>query len=205
MALGLPALLLPLVDLNTSPDTWPALTQALVLRPDHGWHQAPWSPWTAAWLHGSAPHRWRNLLALAALGLAGHTLRLPPRALLALALAWPCTQLGMLCQPELSAYVGLSGVLHGIWAVLALQQLSDTPAPASGLPPHRIAGWAMLVGLCAKVLLENPWQMRTVASPESAINVTPWVHFWGALMGALWWACLCWRVRPRAAGPNSTD
>ncbi len=203
--LGLPALLLPLVDLATSPDTWPALTQALVLRPDHGWQQSPWSPWTAAWLHGSAPHRWRNLLALAALALAGHTLRLPARAVLALALAWPCTQLGMLWQPELTAYVGLSGVLHGIWMVIALHLITAPRHPPQTSPHPRLGGWTMLLGLSAKVLMENPWQFGTVASPESAINVTPWVHFWGALMGALWWACTRHLASVRAKGPHSTD
>lgn len=203
--LGLPALLLPLVDLNASPDTWAALPQALVLRPDQGWHQTPWAPWTAAWLHGSPPHRWHNLLALGAMGLAGHALRLPPRAVLALALAWPCTQLGMLWQPTLSAYVGLSGVLHATWAVLALHLIS---APAHSMPtPKRpqAAGWVMLAALSSKVLMENPWQMGTVASPESAINVTPWVHFWGALMGTLWWACTRRWTGARATRPHSTD
>jgi hypothetical protein len=205
LTLGLPALLLPLVNLANSPDTWAALPQALVLRPDHGWHQPPWAPWTAAWLHGSAPHRWRNLLALGALALAGHAVRLPPRATLALMLAWPCTQLGMLWQAQLSAYVGLSGVLHASWVVLALHLVATPRHLLATLSHPSKAGWAMLAALSAKVLMENPWQMNAVASPESAINVTPWVHFWGALMGALWWTCLrCWPC-PSAKGPHSTD
>jgi membrane associated rhomboid family serine protease len=205
LALGLPALLLPLVDLNTSPDAWAALPKALVLRPDQGWPQAPWSPWTAAWLHGSAPHRWRNLLALGALSLAGHAVRLPPRAVLALTLAWPCTQLGMLWQADLSAYVGLSGVLHAIWVVIALHLITAPQPRLATLSHPRAAGWAMLAALITKVLMENPWQMNAVASPESAINVTPWVHFWGALMGTLGWACTRRWTGARAKGPHSTD
>jgi hypothetical protein len=199
LAWGLPALLLPLVNLGTPPDTWPAPVALLALRPELGWHQPPWVCWSTVWLHGSDAHLWRNLAALAALSWTGHVMRPPARLTCALALAWPLTQLGMLWQPELSAYVGLSGVLHAQFTVLALHLLQTR---ARGL---RFTGAAMLAGLLLKVLLENPWQMRVVPSLSSAINVTPWVHFWGAVMGALCWTLLSLWHRPCAARPDSTD
>jgi hypothetical protein len=202
LALGLPALLLPVVDLNTPPSTWAAPLQALALRPDQGWHQPAWVHWSAAWLHGSEAHRWRNLAALALLGWTGHLVKLPPRGVLALALAWPLTQMGMLWQTELGAYGGLSGVLHAIWTVVALHLIQ--PVQRRGQGP-RATGAAMLAALCLKVMLENPWQMRAVPSLASAINVTPWVHFWGALMGALVWALVSLWHRHRTARPDSTD
>ena len=40
--LGLPALCLPLVDLNAPWATWPPLTANLALHPDQGLHQPPY-------------------------------------------------------------------------------------------------------------------------------------------------------------------
>ena len=74
---------------------------------------------------------------------------------------------------------------------------------SSPIPRVRVLVALGALGLVAKLLLENPWQFTALWSPASAINVTPWVHFWGALVGALaWWGV--GQVRfPRSHAPGS--
>jgi membrane associated rhomboid family serine protease len=180
-ALGLPALLLPQVDLNAPDAAWPEVAHALVLHPDLGLGQPAWVWWTTAWLHGSAPHLWRNLGAWLLIAALGHVWRAGRTdAWLLAALAWPLTQLGMVAQTSLHHYVGLSGVLHAAAALLLTQRLLA--------PDRHEPRWALglaLAALIAKTLMENPWQFTLVADPRSAINVAPWVHFCGAITGSM--------------------
>ncbi|MBT9608961.1 MAG: rhomboid family intramembrane serine protease [Aquabacterium sp.] len=208
LALALPTLLLNAalrswlaqgtVPLDMAVTSWPPLAQALVLRPDAGWVQSPWVWWSSAWLHGSTPHLLRNLAGLALMAALGTLVRPSRQAALAGWLAWPLTQLGMLMQPSLDSYVGLSGVLHAGVTVLALhaamRPLRQSPPltathPMSPLAPSitglRWVAIALLLGLAAKVLMENPWGAALVASTSSAINVAPWAHLSGCAAGAL--------------------
>lgn len=212
LALALPTLLLNAalriwlphgsVPLDTAVASWPPLAQALALRPDAGLSQAPWVWWSTAWLHGSTPHLLRNLAGLALMAALVALMRPSRHAALAGWLAWPLTQVGMLMQPSLGSYVGLSGVLHAGVTVLALDALmrqarQPRPGPTSLTAPHtvsrlapsdtglRLGAIALLAGLSAKVLMENPWGQALVASPSSAINVAPWAHLSGCAAGAL--------------------
>jgi len=197
--LGLPALALPWVDLQAPDARWPAWALALTLNPDDGLTQPPWVFWTTAWLHGSAPHLWRNLVALLLIGALGHRWPPPPRQTLMVALLlWPATHLGMLAQSSLHHYVGLSGVLHGLVALLLVQRLRH--------PERHEPRWALalaLAGLLAKALMENPWQMTLVADPRSAINVAPWAHLCGVLAGLTVGAWPQHRGHPPAKTPSA--
>lgn len=183
------------MPLNVSPEAWPHPAADLVLRPDAGWHQPPWVWWTTAWLHGSTAHLWRNLAGTALLALLGWLIRPDRRTAIAWALAWPLTQVGMLWQPTLASYVGLSGVLHAGVAILGVQAL---------LAPHRhTLGWVgalLLAGLSAKILMENPWGHALVLSPASAINVAPWAHFSGSVAG-VWMVTLVRWIGSRKRSP----
>ena len=208
LALALPTLLLNAalrtwlpqgsVPLDMAVTGWPPLAQALVMRPDAGLSQPPWVWWTTAWLHGSTPHLLRNLAGLALMAALGTLMRPSRQAALAGWLAWPLTQLGMLMEPSLGSYVGLSGVLHAGVVVLALhaamaplrQPVSHAlPQPLSPLAPSvaglRLGAIALLLGLAVKMLMENPWGQALVASTSSAINVAPWAHLSGCAAGAL--------------------
>ncbi|TDP88513.1 hypothetical protein EV672_101665 [Aquabacterium commune] len=212
LALALPTLLLNAalrtwlpqgsVPLDMAVTGWPPLAQALVMRPDAGLAQPVWVWWTTAWLHGSPPHLLRNLAGLALMAALGTLLRPSRPAALAGWLAWPLTQLGMLMQPSLGSYVGLSGVLHAGVTVLALHAamapsrqpmprtlLHPLPRTLSPLAPSvtglRLGGLALLSALAAKILMENPWGQALVASTSSAINVAPWAHLSGCAAGAL--------------------
>lgn len=177
LVLALPAAALPPIALDL-PSAWPVAMQSLVLHPSQGCQQSPASWWATAWVHGSEPHLWRNLAGVALIAAMGWTARVGPATTLAWLLAWPLTHMGMLWRPELTSYVGLSGVLHAGAAIVALHQII-TPAT----PRARWPGWALLLGLCTKVVMENPWGAVLILSSASAIKVAPWAHFSGVLAG----------------------
>ena len=137
----------------------------------------PWRCWTAAWVHGSAPHLMGNLMGAVLVALLGVVARVPARFALAWAVAWPLTHLSLLIDPRLLAYGGLSGVLHAGVAVAAISLLSQ--------PALRRLGWALLMGLLLKVGFEAPWRDALVASTTLGVAVAPLVHLTGVVCGIL--------------------
>jgi rhomboid family GlyGly-CTERM serine protease len=170
--------------LDTAPLDWqPGLAAA-----------QPWRWWTSAWVHWSWGHLAANLAGTAmigALGARAHADRADAWAWFA---AWPITQLGLLLQPGLLHYGGLSGVLHAgvVIAALALVQRE------TGL--RRAVGWAILAGAALKVGLEQPWQGALRQAPGWSIAIAPAAHLSGVLAGL---ACAlgvaAWRRRLRLA------
>lgn len=196
LLLALPCLAFNPVPLALPPEFWPDLPAKLVLRPDQRGHQPLWSWWATAWLHGSEVHLWRNLFGAGLLVLMGALSKVTPRDTLAWCIAWPLTHLGMLLEPSLTSYVGLSGVLHAGVAIVALANLHH-PCRHS----HRVVGIVLLGWLIGKLFMENPWAHHLVLSEASAINVAPWAHLSGALAGALAWSAVhASRLRPH--GPT---
>jgi len=152
----------------------------------------PWRAITAAWLHLSRLHLVANLLGTALVAALGVVAGCGPRAALAWALAWPLTQLGLLVQPQLLHYAGLSGVLHAAVAVAALQLVLNERGRRQAI------GALLLAGLAAKLLHETPWAgaLRRVAGWDIAI--APLAHASGAMAGAL---CALLLLRPRRPQP----
>src|SRR5690606_23933022 len=115
----------------------------------------PWRAWTAVFVHYSALHVAANLAGLALIAALGWAAQLPRRSVLAWAAAWPLTQIGLLLQPQLLPqllhYGGLSGVLHGGLAVVAVHLV------ATGGAARRRIGLAIVAALGLKLLLEAPW------------------------------------------------
>lgn len=182
LLLAAPALLLGWVPLTEPTRHWPALHQHLVLHPDAGLQQPVWVWWTSAWLHGSAQHLWRNLAALLAIALMGHLHQVPPRVTVACLLAWPLAQLGLLLQaPPLRTCIGLSGTLHASVAILATHLLLALPQSRG----TRVLGGVLLMGLLAKLVVENPWQNALLQPLGSDISVAPWAHLSGVGAGLL--------------------
>lgn len=175
--LALPAWLIPVINLD-APQSWSPLATGWALHPSQGWNQTLASWWATAWLHGSAPHLRNNLAGTALLAAMGWVVQANRRSTLAWALAWPLTHIGMLLRPEISTYIGLSGVLHAGAMVLAMQQII-TPTQTG----HRQTGWILLACLLFKIVMENPWGAVLILSSSSAIKVAPWAHFSGALAG----------------------
>ncbi len=121
-------------------------------------------------------HLTANLAGCAVLAWLGWAARLPARAALAWAIAWPLTQLGLLLQPTLLHFGGLSGVLHAGVAV-AVVELLFRPGR------DRLIGAAIGVGLLIKVRLEQPLgaPLRHVEGWD--IAVVPWSHLCGTVVG----------------------
>jgi rhomboid family GlyGly-CTERM serine protease len=138
-------------------------------------HAASW--WTAAFVHRSPAHGVANLLALGALGVLGRALDVPRAQVLALALAWPLSTLGLLLFPAITRYAGLSGVLHAAVGVLVVHC-----ALTQGL-----RGWAALLGtgLGLKLLAEAAWRRPLVFEPEWGFAVATAAHLTGAVAGVL--------------------
>lgn len=153
----------------------------------------PWRWWTAAGVHWSSLHLAANGVGLVLVAALGWQAGCGRAATLAWAAAWPLTQLGLLLQPALRHYGGLSGVLHAGVAVAGCQLL------AAGPGRRRWIGAALLAGLGCKLLLEAPWRGPLVASPGWDILIAPLAHVTGAAAGllcgavALGWLSRCGR------------
>jgi len=80
----------------------------------------PWRAFSAIGVHYSALHLLANLAGAAAVGVLGVAARAPGAAAWAWLIAWPLTQFGLLVEPTLLHYGGLSGVLHAGVAVVAV-------------------------------------------------------------------------------------
>lgn len=131
-----------------------ALDGVLAWRPDRLVSE-PWRLWTAALVHLSPLHLLANGAGGFLVVVLGRAARLPASAAVAWMLAWPLTHLGLLAAPALMAYGGLSGVLHAGVACAAVH-LVALPADER-VRSRRRAGWAILVVLLLKVVLEQPW------------------------------------------------
>ncbi len=157
---------------------WWLPTPWLDFQPNLAWAE-PWRLFSAVWVHWSPLHLGSNLLAGAVVAAYGWAGRMPLRATLAYAAAWPLTQLGLLLRPELAHYGGLSGVLHGGVAVVSLWLL----ATARGA--WRAIGASVMLGLVIKLATETPWGPALQHSAEWDIAVVPLAHATGALAGLL--------------------
>lgn len=141
------------------------------------WATEPWRWWTAAFVHWSGGHLAGNLAGAVLVGALGVVPRLPWRAALAWALAWPLTQLGLLLQPALAHYGGLSGVMHAGVAVAAVE--------ICRIAGVRWVGGCLLAGLAAKVVADAPWAGPLRHEPGWDIPIAPLAHATGTAAGLL--------------------
>ena len=174
---------------------WPVPRVAIDWQPVLAMHE-PWRWWSAAFVHYSPLHLGANLAGAALVGVLGHVARVPSRVVLAWLMAWPLTHLGLLLQPQLLHYGGLSGVLHAGVAATALYLL------LAGRPAQRRIALAIVAVLVVKVVSEAPWDPALRRPAGWDIAVAPLAHATGALAGAICAvACEAWRRwRPTMAG-----
>ena len=136
----------------------------------------PWRLFSAVGVHYSAAHLLLNLAGLAGVAALGAVARIDSALAWAWVVAWPLTQLGLLVDPELVHYGGLSGVLHAGVAIVAIHLLRR--AASRG----RRIGVAILLGLALKVGLEFPWSPPAFHATLQ-IMVTPLAHVSGLVAG----------------------
>lgn len=158
---------------------WPVPTTRLDWQPA-SWATEPWRAFTAPFVHFSLQHLLANLAGCAVLALFGWAARLPNRAALAWALAWPLTQWGLLIEPALLHFGGLSGVLHAGVAVGVVELLLRPSRDR-----ERWIGLGIGIGLIAKLLLEHPLGAPTQQVEGWDIAIAPLSHLTGALGGTL--------------------
>ncbi len=151
---------------------------ALDWQPALAWQQ-PWRAWSAAFVHLSALHLAANAAGLILVAALGAAARLPRRTALAWFAAWPLAHLGLLAEPALAHYGGLSGVLHAGVAAAALHLAWRGAGTARGV------GFALLGGLALKVLAEAPWAHVLRHPAGWDIAVAPAAHACGAIAGVL--------------------
>ena len=142
----------------------------------------PWRLWSAVAVHYSVAHLAANLAGAALVAALGWAGRITMPIVWAWVAAWPLTHLGLIVEPRLAHYAGLSGVLHAGVAVAALHLV------LGGAPAQRRIGAACLAGLFIKVASESPWG-PPVFHAGLGISVAPLAHasgvFAGLLCGAL--------------------
>ena len=142
-----------------------------------GWQHRPWTPWTAPLIGLTPFHTFGNLLALAAVGVLGHTVDARPRETLALLIAWPLATLGLLFWPAVGWYAGLSGLIHAAAAIVAWRALTQRSVRGIGV--------LLAAGLLAKLLLEHGWAVPVGFDSNWGFNVVYAAHLSGALVGLI--------------------
>ena len=152
-------------------------------RPDAGidwqpalWASQPWRAFSAVFVHYSTLHLLGNAAGLALVAALGAVARVPGRVALAWLAAWPLTQFGLLWEPALAHYGGLSGVVHAGVAIVCVHLL------CSG---HRWLGGPLLAMLLAKVLSESPWASPLRYPPGWDIAIAPLAHATGLIAGTV--------------------
>ena len=138
------------------------------------WTGEPWRAFSAVFVHYSTLHLAGNAAGLALVAALGAAARVPRRVALAWLAAWPLTQIGLLWQPGLAHYGGLSGVVHAGVAIVCVHLM---------FAGHRWLGGAIFAGLLAKVLGESPWAAPLRYPPGWDIAIAPLAHATGLIAG----------------------
>jgi rhomboid family GlyGly-CTERM serine protease len=163
-------------------------------QPSLAWHE-PWRALSAAAVHYSTLHLAANLAGALLVGALGAAARVPWHSVAAWAVAWPLTQFGLLVEPALSHFGGLSGVLHAGVAVVSVQLI------AADDRYRRRIGIAILVVLVAKVCSETPWGEPLRHPAGWDIAIAPLAHATGLVSGSLC-AIVSLALRRRASIAN---
>jgi rhomboid family GlyGly-CTERM serine protease len=167
---------------------WPLNPQTLDWQPSLAFTQ-PWRAFSAAFVHYSPMHLVANLVGAVLVGIFGWAAQTPRHMTMAWLVAWPLTQFGLLVQPSLLHYGGLSAVLHAGVIVVCVHLMFQ------GTSTQRRVGWATLLVVIAKVLMEAPWQGPLSHPAEWDIAVAPMAHASGVVAGLLMGLLSAWLRR----------
>ena len=137
----------------------------------------PWRAWTAAFVHLSGQHLAANVFGTLLVGAFGVVARVPWRIVAAWLVAWPLTHAGLLVEPGLLHYGGLSGMLHAGVACAAIHLV------AAGTERRQAIGVATLALLIVKVISESPWGPALRYLSNWDIAIAPLVHACGLIAG----------------------
>ena len=139
----------------------------------------PWRAWTAVAVHYSGLHLAANLAGAVLTAGLGVAAQVPTRAAWAWLAAWPLTQFGLLVEPALLHFGGLSGVLHAGVVIVVVFLL------VHGSRAQRVVGLVVLGGYAIKLVGEAPWGPPLRQPPGWDIAIAPVAHASGTLAGAV--------------------
>lgn len=106
----------------------------------------PWRWWTAHWVHVGWRHYGLNMLAFMSLPFIFPHIR-PKTLWLSVLILPPLLSAGLYgCMPDVQAYAGFSGILHGIYVLVAIESLK--------IPRERKFALLVLVCILIKLSLE---------------------------------------------------
>ena len=166
----------------------PAWTQALCYQREAIGQGQIWRLVSAHWVHLGVRHLLLDSAGLALLW-ALYARELRPAAWLAVLLAATAAiDAGLWWgEPQLQWYVGISGLLHAVWAAGAAAMAfghtsapGHTPAPGRAPQGGRLHGALMLALLAGKLLVER---RAAVSLFDSGLPVVTAAHLYGALAG----------------------
>ena len=160
-----------------------------------------WRLITGHILHTNGYHLTLNLAVLWMLwGIHGHYYSFNKILVLFLISGITCSAGLFYFSPTITQYVGLSGVLHGLFVFGAVMDIyrKDT---ITGKAPHRLSGLLMLLAVTFKLIHEQWFGASQQVSQLIAANVAIDAHLWGAIGGLifviLYWATCHKRAKAR--------
>jgi rhomboid family GlyGly-CTERM serine protease len=139
-----------------------------------------WRTFTGHFLHTNGIHLLLNLAALILLwALHGHFYTLKNYSLLFITSALICSAGLFYFSPEIHQYVGLSGVLHGIFVFGALMDIRHKDK----------TGYLLFIGVWLKIAHEQFYGANEQVSTLIDANVAVDAHLWGAVGGLIFSGC----------------
>jgi len=135
-----------------------------------------WRAFTGHFLHTNGIHLLLNLAALILLwALHGHFYTLKNYGLLFIASALICSAGLFYFSPQIQQYVGLSGVLHGIFVFGAVMDIRHQDK----------TGYLLFIGVWLKIAHEQFYGASEQISTLINANVAIDAHLWGAVGGLI--------------------
>ncbi|MCW8834440.1 MAG: rhombosortase [Colwellia sp.] len=135
-----------------------------------------WRLFTGHFLHTNSYHLLLNLAALVLLWLLHGRFYSRSKYSLLFVLSALTTSLGMYYfTPELQQYVGLSGVLHGVFVFGAVMDICANDK----------TGYLLFIGVWLKIIHEQVYGASADVSALIEASVAVDAHLWGALGGLL--------------------
>ncbi len=135
-----------------------------------------WRAFTGHFLHTNGIHLLLNLAALILLwALHGHFYTLKNYGLLFITSALICSAGLFYFSPQIQQYVGLSGVLHGIFIFGAIMDIRHQDK----------TGYLLFIGVWLKIAHEQFYGASEQVSTLIDANVAIDAHLWGAIGGLL--------------------
>jgi len=155
-----------------------------------------WRIFTGHFLHTNGIHLLLNLAALILLwALHGHFYNLKNYSLLFITSALICSAGLFYFSPEINQYVGLSGVLHGIFVFGAIMDIRHKDK----------TGYLLFIGVWLKIAHQQFYGASKQVSTLIDANVAIDAHLWGAVGGLIFSCCYVIIGIQKQRSTNQTD